>query len=171
MRVRLVEDDGDPRFGVAGGFTVDEAADLLPADEALFVTSDDSAVFDRMPSSGDTAAHVTEPPPRRGLRAWRGAAGAARTPGATGTAATEEPGWSRRTAALAVTCGDAPHPRGAQPWGDAQAPAEQPAGPYGTTSVLDDDGVGRTVYGRGGSGPGRTVHAAWRGAVSRAVGT
>lgn len=65
MRVLLVEDDGDLRFGVAAalraaGFAVDEVADLPQADEALFVTSYDCAVFDRMLPSGDAAGYVAE---------------------------------------------------------------------------------------------------------------
>ncbi|MBW1598321.1 response regulator transcription factor [Streptomyces sp. JJ38] len=63
MRVLLVEDDDDLRFGVAaalrsGGLAVDEASDLPGADEALFVTAYDCAVFDRMLPSGDAAAYV-----------------------------------------------------------------------------------------------------------------
>ncbi|MET9540329.1 response regulator transcription factor [Streptomyces sp. NPDC006553] len=63
MRVLLVEDDEDLRFGVAAalraaGLAVDEAADLPQADEALFVTAYDCAVFDRMLPSGDAAAYV-----------------------------------------------------------------------------------------------------------------
>ncbi|MFE6782454.1 response regulator transcription factor [Streptomyces sp. NPDC057680] len=63
MRVLLVEDDEDLRFGVAAalraaGLAVDEAADLPRADEALFVTAYDCAVFDRMLPSGDAAAFV-----------------------------------------------------------------------------------------------------------------
>ncbi|MET9377315.1 response regulator transcription factor [Streptomyces sp. NPDC002992] len=61
----LVEDDDNLRFGVAAalraaGLAVDEAADLPRADEALFVTSYDCAVFDRMLPSGDAAAYVEE---------------------------------------------------------------------------------------------------------------
>ncbi|WP_228973194.1 response regulator transcription factor [Streptomyces sp. DH12] len=63
MRVLLVEDDENLRFGVAAalraaGFAVDETADLPQADEALFVTAYDCAVFDRMLPSGDAAAYV-----------------------------------------------------------------------------------------------------------------
>ncbi|MFB8079132.1 response regulator transcription factor [Streptomyces sp. NPDC056013] len=63
MRALLVEDDEDLRFGVAAalraaGLAVDEAADLPRADEALFVTAYDCAVFDRMLPSGDAAAFV-----------------------------------------------------------------------------------------------------------------
>lgn len=63
MRVLLVEDDEDLRFGVAAalraaGLAVDEAAELPRADEALFVTAYDCAVFDRMLPSGDAAAFV-----------------------------------------------------------------------------------------------------------------
>lgn len=65
MRVLLVEDDENLRFGVAAalraaGFAVDETADLPQADEALFVTAYDCAVFDRMLPSGDAAAYVAE---------------------------------------------------------------------------------------------------------------
>lgn len=72
MRVLLVEDDDNLRFGVAAalraaGLAVDEAADLPQADEALFVTAYDCAVFDRMLPSGDAAAYVEEM--RRGGRA------------------------------------------------------------------------------------------------------
>lgn len=63
MRVLLVEDDADLRFAVAAalraaGLAVDEAVDLPQADEALFVTAYDCAVFDRMLPSGDAADHV-----------------------------------------------------------------------------------------------------------------
>ncbi|MFI8824889.1 response regulator transcription factor [Streptomyces sp. NPDC053431] len=63
MRVLLVEDDENLRFGVAAalraaGLAVDEAADLPQADEALFVTAYDCAVFDRMLPSGDAAGYV-----------------------------------------------------------------------------------------------------------------
>ncbi|MEV0449953.1 response regulator transcription factor [Streptomyces sp. NPDC050600] len=63
MRVLLVEDDENLRFGVAAalraaGLAVDEVADLPQADEALFVTAYDCAVFDRMLPSGDAAAFV-----------------------------------------------------------------------------------------------------------------
>ncbi|MDX3374584.1 response regulator transcription factor [Streptomyces sp. ME02-6991-2A] len=72
MRVLLVEDDANLRFGVAAalraaGLAVDEAVDLPQADEALFVTAYDCAVFDRMLPSGDAAAYVEEL--RRGGRA------------------------------------------------------------------------------------------------------
>ncbi|MDJ0460119.1 response regulator transcription factor [Streptomyces sp. H27-C3] len=65
MRVLLVEDDGDLRFGVAAalraaGLAVDETADLPQADEALFVTAYDCAVFDRMLPSGDAADYVEQ---------------------------------------------------------------------------------------------------------------
>ncbi|KAB2594143.1 response regulator [Streptomyces arboris] len=68
----LVEDDANLRFGVAAalraaGLAVDEAVDLPQADEALFVTAYDCAVFDRMLPSGDAAAYVEEL--RRGGRA------------------------------------------------------------------------------------------------------
>ncbi|MFD3739914.1 winged helix-turn-helix domain-containing protein [Streptomyces sp. NPDC058629] len=61
----LVEDDANLRFGVAAalraaGLAVDEAADLPQADEALFVTAYDCAVFDRMLPSGDAADYVEE---------------------------------------------------------------------------------------------------------------
>ncbi|MFC8509493.1 winged helix-turn-helix domain-containing protein [Streptomyces sp. NPDC057411] len=63
MRVLLVEDDENLRFGVAAalraaGLAVDEVADLPAADEALFVTTYDCAVFDRMLPSGDAAVFV-----------------------------------------------------------------------------------------------------------------
>lgn len=63
MRVLLVEDDENLRFGVAAalraaGLAVDEVADLPQADEALFVTAYDCAVFDRMLPSGDAAVFV-----------------------------------------------------------------------------------------------------------------
>lgn len=63
MRVLLVEDDANLRFGVAAalraaGLAVDEAMDLPQADEALFVTAYDCAVFDRMLPSGDAADYV-----------------------------------------------------------------------------------------------------------------
>lgn len=72
MRVLLVEDDANLRFGVAAalraaGLAVDEAVDLPQADEALFVTAYDCAVFDRMLPSGDAADYVEEL--RRGGRA------------------------------------------------------------------------------------------------------
>lgn len=65
MRVLLVEDDANLRFGVAAalraaGLAVDEAVDLSQADEALFVTAYDCAVFDRMLPSGDAADYVEE---------------------------------------------------------------------------------------------------------------
>ncbi|MFH8376944.1 winged helix-turn-helix domain-containing protein [Streptomyces cyaneofuscatus] len=61
----LVEDDANLRFGVAAalraaGLAVDEAVDLPQADEALFVTAYDCAVFDRMLPSGDAADYVEE---------------------------------------------------------------------------------------------------------------
>ncbi|MFD4370175.1 response regulator transcription factor [Streptomyces sp. NPDC058486] len=63
MRVLVVEDDENLRFGVvaalrAAGLAVDEAGDLPQADEMLFVTSYDCAVLDRMLPSGDAAAYV-----------------------------------------------------------------------------------------------------------------
>lgn len=72
MRVLLVEDDANLRFGVAAalraaGLAVDEAVDLPQADEALYVTAYDCAVFDRMLPSGDAAAYVEDL--RRGGRA------------------------------------------------------------------------------------------------------
>lgn len=72
MRVLLVEDDANLRFGVAAalraaGLAVDEAVDLPQADEALFVTAYDCAVFVRMLPSGDAADYVEEL--RRGGRA------------------------------------------------------------------------------------------------------
>ncbi|SCE27937.1 DNA-binding response regulator, OmpR family, contains REC and winged-helix (wHTH) domain [Streptomyces sp. ScaeMP-e83] len=65
MRVLLVEDDANLRFGVAAalraaGLAVDEAVDLPQADEALFVTAYDCAVFDRMLPSGDAAVYVEQ---------------------------------------------------------------------------------------------------------------
>ncbi|MEU0158308.1 response regulator transcription factor [Streptomyces sp. NPDC006261] len=68
----LVEDDANLRFGVAAalraaGLAVDEAVDLPQADEALYVTAYDCAVFDRMLPSGDAAAYVEDL--RRGGRA------------------------------------------------------------------------------------------------------
>ncbi|WP_326707902.1 response regulator transcription factor [Streptomyces cyaneofuscatus] len=68
----LVEDDANLRFGVAAalraaGLAVDEAVDLPQADEALFVTAYDCAVFVRMLPSGDAADYVEEL--RRGGRA------------------------------------------------------------------------------------------------------
>ncbi|MGF1424949.1 response regulator transcription factor [Kitasatospora sp. LaBMicrA B282] len=54
MRVLVVEDNDDLRFAV------DVAADLPAADEALFVTDYDCAVFDRMLPSGDALDHVRE---------------------------------------------------------------------------------------------------------------
>ncbi|MFE2284551.1 response regulator transcription factor [Streptomyces sp. NPDC059443] len=65
MRVLVVEDDDDLRFSVAAalrgaGLAVDEAADLPAADEALFVTEYDCAVFDRTLPSGDSIDYVDE---------------------------------------------------------------------------------------------------------------
>ncbi|MDD9375673.1 response regulator transcription factor [Streptomyces sp. ZAF1911] len=65
MRVLVVEDEDDLRFAVAAalrgtGLAVDEVADLPAADEALFVTEYDCAVFDRMLPSGDAVAYVQE---------------------------------------------------------------------------------------------------------------
>ncbi|MFJ3582133.1 alpha/beta hydrolase [Streptomyces sp. NPDC090127] len=47
------------------------------------------------------------------------------------------PADNEDAALLAVSCADTPHPRAAQPYWDAFAPAERAAGRYGTTSVLD----------------------------------
>ncbi|MDT9687132.1 alpha/beta hydrolase [Streptomyces sp. P9(2023)] len=47
------------------------------------------------------------------------------------------PADNEDAALLAVNCADTPHPRDAQPYWDALAPADKAAGPYGTTSVLD----------------------------------
>lgn len=47
------------------------------------------------------------------------------------------PADNEDAALLAVNCADTPHPRAAQPYWDALAPAEKAAGRYGTTSVLD----------------------------------
>ncbi|MET8630013.1 response regulator transcription factor [Kitasatospora sp. NPDC004669] len=63
MRVLVIEDDDDLRFAVAaalrgGGLAVDEVADLPAADEALFVTDYDCAVFDRMLPAGDAVDYV-----------------------------------------------------------------------------------------------------------------
>ncbi|MFJ2579223.1 response regulator [Kitasatospora aureofaciens] len=63
MRVLVVEDDADLRFAVVAalrgsGLAVDEAADLPAADEALFATDYDCAVFDRMVPSGDALDYV-----------------------------------------------------------------------------------------------------------------
>ena len=65
VRVLVVEDDEDLRFAVVSALrgaalAVDEAADLPAADEALFVTDYDCAVFDRMLPSGDGLDHVRE---------------------------------------------------------------------------------------------------------------
>lgn len=65
MRVLLVEDDANLRFGVAAalraaGLAVDEAVDLPQADEALFVTAYDCVVFDRMLPAGDAVEYVEE---------------------------------------------------------------------------------------------------------------
>jgi DNA-binding response OmpR family regulator len=67
VRVLVIEDSDDLRFAVvaalrADGLAVDEVADLPAADEALFVTAYDCAVFDRMLPSGDSLEYV------RGLR-------------------------------------------------------------------------------------------------------
>ncbi|WP_030246876.1 response regulator transcription factor [Streptomyces sp. NRRL S-350] len=61
----VVEDNDDLRFAVAAalrgdGLAVDEAADLPAADEALFVTAYDCAVFDRMLPSGDSLDYVRQ---------------------------------------------------------------------------------------------------------------
>ncbi len=60
-----MEDNDDLRFAVAAalrgdGLAVDEAADLPAADEALFVTAYDCAVFDRMLPSGDSLDYVRQ---------------------------------------------------------------------------------------------------------------
>ncbi|WP_042454881.1 response regulator transcription factor [Streptacidiphilus jiangxiensis] len=65
MRVLVVDDDEDLRFSVVAalrsdGLAVDEAADLPAADEALFVTAYDCAVFDRGLPSGDALDYVRE---------------------------------------------------------------------------------------------------------------
>lgn len=65
VRVLVAEDDDDLRFAVAAalrseGLAVDEVADLPAADEALFVTEYDCAVFDRMLPSGDAVDFVRE---------------------------------------------------------------------------------------------------------------
>ncbi|MGW2014317.1 alpha/beta hydrolase [Streptomyces sp. NPDC001927] len=54
-----------------------------------------------------------------------------------GPAAPAVPADNEEAALLAVNCADTPHPRAAQPYWDALAPAEKAAGRYGTTSVLD----------------------------------
>ncbi|MEU7641289.1 MULTISPECIES: response regulator transcription factor [unclassified Streptomyces] len=63
MRVLVIEDNDDLRFTVAAalrvdGLAVDEVADLPAADEALFITEYDCAVFDRMLPSGDALDYV-----------------------------------------------------------------------------------------------------------------
>ncbi|MFI6686794.1 response regulator transcription factor [Streptomyces sp. NPDC050485] len=63
MRVLVVEDDDDLRFAVAaalrsGGLAADAVPDLPAADEALFITEYDCAVFDRMLPSGDAVDYV-----------------------------------------------------------------------------------------------------------------
>ncbi|KIZ19648.1 response regulator transcription factor [Streptomyces natalensis] len=65
MRVLVVEDDDNLRFAVAAalradGLAVDEVADLPAADEALFITGYDCAVFDRMLPSGDSLDYVQD---------------------------------------------------------------------------------------------------------------
>ncbi|MFF2744212.1 response regulator transcription factor [Kitasatospora sp. NPDC058048] len=65
MRVLVIEDNDDLRFAVAAalrgdGLAVDEVADLPAADEALFVTAYDCAVFDRMLPSGDALHYVAD---------------------------------------------------------------------------------------------------------------
>ncbi|MEU9703665.1 alpha/beta hydrolase [Streptomyces sp. NPDC047981] len=47
------------------------------------------------------------------------------------------PADNEGAALLAVNCADTPHPRGAEPYWDALAPAQKAAGPYGTAAVLD----------------------------------
>jgi DNA-binding response OmpR family regulator len=58
VKVLLLEDDPDLAAGVAGalrraGFAVDQAGSLAAADEALWVSDYDAAVFDRMVPDGD----------------------------------------------------------------------------------------------------------------------
>ncbi|WP_145911602.1 response regulator transcription factor [Kitasatospora viridis] len=65
MRVLVVEDDDDLRFAVSAalrgdGLAVDAVADLPAADEALFVTDYDCAVFDRMLPAGDSLDYLRE---------------------------------------------------------------------------------------------------------------
>ncbi|MFF9016813.1 alpha/beta hydrolase [Streptomyces sp. NPDC014870] len=61
--------------------------------------------------------------------------------GGAGTAPADEPNptpaHNEGAALLAVNCADTPHPRGAEPYWDALAPAQHAAGPYGTAAVLD----------------------------------
>jgi DNA-binding response OmpR family regulator len=63
VRVLVTEDDDNLRMALevalrGAGFAVDSAADLPPADEALYVNSYDCAVFDRMLPSGDALWYV-----------------------------------------------------------------------------------------------------------------
>ncbi|QXJ22870.1 response regulator transcription factor [Actinomadura graeca] len=65
MRVLIVEDDEDLRYGVAGalrsaGLAVDTAADLPEADESLTVNEYDCVVFDRILPAGDALDYVRE---------------------------------------------------------------------------------------------------------------
>ncbi|WP_067467081.1 winged helix-turn-helix domain-containing protein [Actinomadura macra] len=69
MRVLIVEDDEDLRYGVeaalrAAGLAVDTAADLPEADEALTVNDYDCVVFDRILPTGDALNYVRQ---RRGI--------------------------------------------------------------------------------------------------------
>lgn len=57
-RTTTICDSGSPPHCVPAGLAVDAAADLPQADEALFVTAYDCAVFDRMLPSGDAATYV-----------------------------------------------------------------------------------------------------------------
>ncbi|WP_410663364.1 response regulator transcription factor [Amycolatopsis sp. lyj-84] len=63
MRILVIEDDDALRSSVlsslrAAGFAVDAVGDLGPADEALFVSEYDCAVFDRMLPGGDSLDYV-----------------------------------------------------------------------------------------------------------------
>ncbi|WP_137991787.1 alpha/beta hydrolase [Streptomyces vilmorinianum] len=58
-------------------------------------------------------------------------------PGGEGPAGGEVPADNEDAALLAVTCLDTPHPRSAEPYWDALAPAEKAAGVYGAASVID----------------------------------
>ncbi|WP_189296969.1 response regulator transcription factor [Streptomyces albospinus] len=65
MRVLVIEDNDDLRFAVVtalrgDGLAVDEVADLPAADQALFITEYDCAVFDRMLPSGDALDYVQD---------------------------------------------------------------------------------------------------------------
>lgn len=64
MRVLVTEDDPDIRLTVelslrAAGMAVDAVPDLPAADEALFVSSYDCAIFDRMLPAGDALTYVS----------------------------------------------------------------------------------------------------------------